>query len=182
MSLRNLGNLGLVLSVCGNMMLVALWHGFSAAFVVFGLIHSFFLSIDAVTVPYRKRLYKTSPGARRIAAFLGPIVTYHIVALGNTFFRARDFEQGWQLIRGLYRGLGPSSLNFRELYLGLAGFLLVELLDVARRRGWESAALEVSPRWTRWLAWSGVAILYAFAMGFMYARSDVRSPFMYAGF
>jgi hypothetical protein len=182
MSLRDLGNTGLVLSVCGNMMLVALWHGFSAAFVVFGLIHSFFLSIDAVTIPYRKRLYKTSPRTRRVAAILGPIVTYHIVALGNTFFRARTFEQGWQLITGLYRGLGRPTMDLRDLYLGLAGFFLVEFADYARRRGWQSTALEVSPRWTKWFAYSGVAMLYVFAIAFMYAKSGVRSPFMYAGF
>lgn len=181
MSLRNLGNVGLVLSVCGNMMLIALWHGFSAAFVVFGLIHSFFLSIDAVTASYRKRLYKKSVAARRVAAILGPIVTYHIVSAGNTFFRARNFEQGWLLISNLYRGLGHTAVDLRDLYFGLGGFVVVEIADYGRRHGWQSAAL-FSPRWMKWLTYSGIAVLYVFAIALLYARNGVRSPFMYAGF
>lgn len=182
MSLRNLGTAGLVLSVCGNMMLVALWHGFSMAFVVFGLIHSFFLSVDAVTIPFRKRLYKKIPAARRVAAILGLIVTYNIVALGNTFFRARTFEQGWHLITGLFHGLGHTSLDLRQLYLGLAGYVAFELVDYSRRHGWQSAGLDTSPRWTKWAAYGSVAVLYLFAVAFLYAKSGVRSPFMYAGF
>ena len=83
MAFRNLGQAGLMLSITVNMMLVALWHSFSLNFIVFGLIHSFLLCIDALTIPFRKRLYKQNPRMKIVTAILGPIFTYHVFALTN---------------------------------------------------------------------------------------------------
>jgi hypothetical protein len=183
MSFRNLGIVGLVLSVCVNMMLVALWHGFSYAFVAFGALHSFFLSLDALSLQHRKRLFKRSAGASRVGAILGTVITYNIVAAGNVFFRAPMVSDGLHLILNLGRGLSSHPvIDFRNLYLGLIGFALIEALDYTRRHGWQSASLLQWPRGFRWLAYFGVAVLYLFAIVFILARSAPHLPFVYAGF
>lgn len=113
MALREWGNYGLVLSLTINMMLIALWHGFSSSFLVFGLIHSTYLIVDTLSWPYRKRYYKTHTLAAKVAALVGPVFTYHLVAIANVFFRVPTFSDGAQLLSSLTVGSDdffPASL------------------------------------------------------------------------
>jgi alginate O-acetyltransferase complex protein AlgI len=183
MALRNLGNTGLALAITANMMLVALWHAFSWNFVVFGLIHSSVLCIDALTMQRRKRWYKRVPSAKIAAGILGWIFTYHVVALTNTMWRAHSVRDAFRI--AWFPGAGWTTqvaFHGNDLYLGLAGFFFIEAIEYLRRRLWERHLLNEVPRWTRWFAYSGMAVLYLFAIVMIYSTNAPRSAFMYAGF
>ncbi len=183
MAFRNLGSAGLALAISANMMLIALWHSFSWNFVVFGLIHSFFLCIDALTMQFRKRLYKRTPQAKLAAAILGWIFTYHIVALTNTMWRAHTVREAFGIALHLGSGWTTNTIiSLHDLYLGMGGFFFIEAVEYLRRRFWEGGYLQTVPRWTRWFAYSGITMLYLFAIVMIYSTNAPRSAFMYAGF
>ena len=71
MSTRTLGNAGLVFSLVVNMVLIGLWHGFRWTFVIFGLVHAFYLAVDALTGKARRKYYKEHPQAKTWAGRIG---------------------------------------------------------------------------------------------------------------
>jgi alginate O-acetyltransferase complex protein AlgI len=101
------------LALLATMFLGGLWHGASATFVVWGLIHGTALVLTRIV--QRSGLpARMGPGARRA---LGIAVTFHIVAAAWVFFRAPSFE----VALGVFRSLG--SGEFGVANLGLPAFV-----------------------------------------------------------
>ena len=55
MSLRGLGQTGLVLCIMLNMLIIGLWHGLTPNFLVFGLMQGVFVSVTALIVTSLRR-------------------------------------------------------------------------------------------------------------------------------
>jgi D-alanyl-lipoteichoic acid acyltransferase DltB (MBOAT superfamily) len=189
MGLRNWGNVGLVASVTINMLLIALWHGFRTSFLVFGLIHSAYLIVDVLSAPYRKRYYKNHKIAATTAAFLGPLLTYHLVAVADVFFRVPTFSAGAQVLGGLASGLGgvPGAIAAatappnHHAWVAFPFAVLAVMGDSARRRSLASAA-EMEVRWLRWSAYTVTTVLCVFVVLMMLAVRGEVNPFVYENF
>jgi len=166
MATRNWGKFGLAFSLAVNMVLIGLWHGFTVAFLVFGLTHAAYLIVDAFTLPYRKRLYKQHPVARGVTSVLGPILTYHQVAAANVFFRAVNFRDGVYLITHLLSGSAGALGEILQFVkasglhslVALGGYTTVEIMEYGRRHRVSGRFVEVAPRWGRWSLYSGTII------------------------
>jgi len=183
---RNLGNVGLAASLTVNMVLIGLWHGFTLAFVVFGLVHSVYLIIDALTSQFRKRQYRQHPRLDAITTWLGPVVVFHLVCIADVFFRTPSFVDGLRIVIRLYSGLmvsiaGTVSAIHPVAWLGVGGYVVVEVLDFIRRRTPESY-ITTAPRWIRWSATSCAAVLTLFFLAVLLARQTTVNPFVYAIF
>ena len=87
-----------------------MWHGFQWTFALFGVVHAVYLSVDALRQKARKRLYKRSPAADRLTDWIGPLVTFHLIAVAFVFFRADSPAVG--AVRAL----------FSHLFDGWSGF------------------------------------------------------------
>ena len=189
MALRNWGNAGLVVSLTVNMVLIALWHGFRTSFLVFGLIHSAYLIIDVLSSPYRKRFYRKHAITAKAAAIAGPVLTYHLVAIADVFFRVPTFSAGAQVLIGLGAGFGglTEALSVatappnHHAWAALPFAALAILGDSARRR-WRGSAAEIRPRWLRWSACAVIAVSCVFMVLVMVAGRQEASPFLYENF
>jgi D-alanyl-lipoteichoic acid acyltransferase DltB (MBOAT superfamily) len=190
MSLRNIGNTGLVLSLFVNMILIGLWHGFRWTFVLFGIVHAIYLSVDALTQRPRKRFYKQHRIADRVTNWIGPVVTFHLVAVAFVFFRAGNVATVKAFFTHLFAGLTPFSFEFQSilnhpagsLYFLAAAYLLMECADAVRRRYWSKQMLLALPRWGRWSLYGCTALTVLFTVLLLITSDQKSNPFLYAVF
>jgi alginate O-acetyltransferase complex protein AlgI len=190
METRNLGKAGLVLSIFVNMVLIGLWHGFLAAFAAFGLIHAVYLSIDALTTKTRKRYYKQHPGAKRLAKWIGPVLTFHLVGVPFVFFRAESVTGACYLLTHLLQGISGLSTDFSTLWLlhgtailaGVWGYAVAELADWYRRHNRHGELVFALPRWGRWSVYTSTATCSVILLLLIAGETTGASPFLYAIF
>ncbi len=190
MALRNWGNFGLAVSLSVNMILIGLWHGFTLAFLIFGVLNAVYIVADALTAQSRRRYYKRHPRADRFTSLAGPVLTYHLIALAAVFARAASFAQGVHLLSGLMRwpaalgGVLREMLAFPNHYawIGFPALVLAELLDSLRRTWFENRSLTQSPRPFRWSVYATAIITSAFLVLALLARRSDANPFFYAMF
>jgi D-alanyl-lipoteichoic acid acyltransferase DltB (MBOAT superfamily) len=190
MATRKFGNYGLVFSLTVNMVLIGLWHGFRWTFVIFGLVHALYLSIDALTMKARREYYKRRPGAKKLAGFFGPVSTFHLVALAFVCFRAPAAGDIIYIIRNLFSTAAAWPPQFQEfmdasgraILTGLLGYGVAECFDWLRRRNATLAMVGSMPRWGRWSVYSCTAIAVCFLAMLLLVGGEKRSPFLYAIF
>ncbi|HEY7203310.1 MAG TPA: MBOAT family O-acyltransferase [Methylomirabilota bacterium] len=189
MATRTWGTAGLVVSVVVNMMLIAVWHGFTLGFVAFGVVNAAFLVADVLTSARRQKFWRRHPGLVSAATVVGMIVTYHIVSLSETFFRAPSFADAARLLGGLGAGLGDLGAALvavtappnHHAWVALPAYVLTELADWARRKRGLGLPADL-PRWAQWSAVTCVAITCVFMSLLFLARQTGTNPFVYANF
>jgi D-alanyl-lipoteichoic acid acyltransferase DltB (MBOAT superfamily) len=101
----------LCLSLTATMLLGGLWHGASWNFVIWGALHGSVLAAERLWREFRPKAWPKLP------AWLGILVTFHIVLLGWIFFRAASFDDALSYLSGLSGG-GASAL-LTPMLLGL---------------------------------------------------------------
>jgi alginate O-acetyltransferase complex protein AlgI len=187
MAIRNWGNTGLIVALTINMMLIALWHGFRSSFLTFGVIHSIYLIVDVLSLQYRKRYYKKHLLAAGVAALIGPIFTYHLIAIGNVFFRAATFGDGYRLLLGLFSGFenfdshiaGVAVDNKAWIAIPLSG---LAILGDAWLKRLPPSLHAIRPRWLSWAAGINALIVCLFVLMLLAAGKQEISPFLYENF
>ncbi len=186
---RDWGDLGLALSLTINMLLIALWHGITPGFVVYGLFHSFFLVAETLTVSQRQRYYMANPVSEKAANVLGPVFVFHVVAIGSVFFRAPSFTNVVQLFAGLGSGLHRLGMDFSALaappnhhaWIALPAYVLTTAADTYRRRhGFRFPAL--APRYVRWSVYGSVTAVWILIALTLLGSEKGADPFVYAMF
>ena len=112
MSLRDLGQAGLVLCIVLNMVIIGLWHGLTANFLVFGLMQGLFVSVTALIVMSRGRRgrdnAKPDSGARWAPALAGMILTFTLMTFSTIFWHSPTWGQA-TLILAQIVGVAPSG-------------------------------------------------------------------------
>jgi hypothetical protein len=157
MATRGFGNLGLVFSLMVNMILIGLWHNLSWTFLVFGVLHGIFLSVDALTAKTRSKFFKSHLELDRAGNWIGVVVTFHLVALAMVFVRADSLSNAWDV---LSRVLTPASQLLgllhqgKEITYGLAGLAAWAIFELLRRR--DRLHVTATPVWGRWAFYYGV--------------------------
>jgi alginate O-acetyltransferase complex protein AlgI len=189
MATRHWGTAGLVVSVVANMMLIALWHGFTLGFIVFGLVNATFLVVDVLTSTRRQKFWRRHPGLLTAGTVVGMLATYHIVSLSETFFRAPSFADAAHLLDGLAAGFGDLGGAFAAVtappnhhaWVALPAYVLTEIADAVRRKKGMSLPAGI-PRWVQWSAVTCVAVACVFMSLLFLARQTGTNPFVYANF
>ncbi len=190
MSARNLGDVGLVFSLTINMVLIGLWHGFRWTFVIFGLVHAFYLSVDALTAKPRRLYYKRNPRAEVWAGRIGPVTTFHLIAVAFVCFRADTWSDIVYVSSHLFAGFSAWSPPFsaffaensRSVLIGICGYGVAEGFDYLRRQNARKPMLNELPRWGRWAVYSSSAMALCFLLMLLFVNGAKRSPFLYAIF
>ena len=101
---RNFGNLGLIMALIINMVVIGLWHGANWTFVIFGLYHGLlFVPLILSGSFFKKKKLKTnSLGLPAISDLLRMVATFLLVTLGLIMFRADNIGQFWIYIKALF--------------------------------------------------------------------------------
>ncbi len=180
------GNRGGTARTYANLLIIffltGLWHGASWNFVVWGMIHGFFMVLE------RLGLGKILDRAPRV---VGHAYTLAVVLSAWAFFRIEDITGAWHFMAAMWvPGTGDPVLTYPELYLsnvtllalvvGVLGSLDAHTL-LGRLLRLPAFSSEAPPRG----AW-GVAQLTGIALLFigvaMQVSSSTFSPFIYFRF
>jgi alginate O-acetyltransferase complex protein AlgI len=117
-----------IVNVMITMALGGLWHGANWTFVIWGLLHGLGISI----VHLAQRFWKP-----RVPAWLGILITFHLVTLGWVFFRARSFSQAVSVLGSIGAGgwdqAGTAMSQWGFQLVLLAAFLVLHGFDDHRR-------------------------------------------------
>lgn len=182
---RSAGNAGLIFSITTNMLAIGLWHGITLGYALFGLIHSVYISTDALIGRRRTRFFKKHPGLNRPGELLGCLLTFHLVALALVFFRAPSVADAVWLLTHLSGGFGDGSewlaaAGRAALCTGLAGCLLLELAERYRPDLWWRSIVEGGdPRWLQWAFYTVATVLVLSAIMVVFAGSGGVTSFLY---
>jgi alginate O-acetyltransferase complex protein AlgI len=97
-----------------TMFLGGLWHGASWTFVVWGLLHGFYLVVEHLL---RQLCPDVSWVKTGVGRFSLSILTFLLVSLAWVFFRSSDFSTAWLLFGSLFNfgGSGAQLLLTREI-------------------------------------------------------------------
>jgi alginate O-acetyltransferase complex protein AlgI len=150
-----------------------LWHagqgyGIGWAFLVWGLLNGAYVSVEKLLQPAGRRFAKRYPRIAGSAALmvLRVFVTFHLILITWTFFRAATVDDALTILRRIVQGLPEmAAVIARYPFTGehalgatlIAGLLAVEVLSerkpfAERLRDWPTAL-----RWSVW--YGGLAAL-----------------------
>ncbi|HEM7840175.1 TPA: MBOAT family protein, partial [Burkholderia multivorans] len=115
MALRGLGVTGLQLSLMINMVLIGVWHGFKPTYLVFGVYHGLLLIASTIMQPRILAFAKRHARFNKVHRFVAPVITFHLVVLGQVFFRAPDLGFAWQNLSAIARATGPGLSIFHSI-------------------------------------------------------------------
>lgn len=154
------------LNVFVTMLLGGLWHGAAWTFVAWGALHG--------AVQVVERLGRSFLAGKGPPAWLGVLVTFHIVCLGWILFRSETFPMAMEVLTGLAR-FEPATLVTPFLVTLIVGGLAMHWLPP---RAIEGLALWMKPAPSLTMGvMIGAAILIVEAM-----RPDGVAPFIYFQF
>lgn len=136
MATRGAGKWGLAFSLMVNMVIIGIWHQVAWTFVVFGLLHGAFLVVDTLTSRARANFFSEHPGWDRAANLVGPVFTYHLVALAMVFVLAESVAQGWGVLTHLFaRPAYHFGITEPEPKFGLVALAAWCAYEIAAYRG-----------------------------------------------
>jgi len=189
MATRALGDFGLACSITINMVALSLWHGMTGGFIVFGLLHSGYITAEALTSRWRSRFFKKHQNLNATGDFLGRLLTFHFVAFALVFFRSPHLSGAFWLLRHLATGWANvtavlesmmTEVSARNLAIGLIGYAVLELCERFRPDLRVRNLRATGPRWLRWSFYFAAAIALAFGLSlFVLHTGQARSPFIY---
>ncbi|MGI4830421.1 MAG: MBOAT family O-acyltransferase [Janthinobacterium lividum] len=113
-----------------TLFLAGVWHGAGLQFVIFGLLHAFYLSVNHGWRVWRTKnpaRQEASPLAARMYGVGGLLLTYFSVLIAQVFFRATGTRSALDLLGGMFgfhHGPVPatvSSLLSMNTLVGLVG-------------------------------------------------------------
>jgi D-alanyl-lipoteichoic acid acyltransferase DltB (MBOAT superfamily) len=157
MATRSAGTAGLAVSITINMLAVGLWHGFTWGYFAFGALNAAYLVVDALTTRRRAGLFKARPNLDWPGTWMGQLLTIHLFFIAMVFFRAHAVSDAAWLLSHMWRGLGsltsdsglvPAGSNV--LFIGLAGYAVLELAERYRPDLWWARVEPAAPLWARW--------------------------------
>jgi alginate O-acetyltransferase complex protein AlgI len=131
MSLRELGQAGLIICIVLNMVIIGLWHGFTLNYLVFGLLHATFFTITILinrkfgsgfkhkaTTDRSGTLIQS--GGRAAMAVAGMILTFVLMSFSQIFFHSPSWDHAIIILEQAL-GLTPSGTSgFTDVGLGFA--------------------------------------------------------------
>ena len=125
------GKRGVVSAVLSTFFLSGLWHGASWNFIIFGLVHGFWILLE-MSVLERAYARIGSLGAKVV----GLTVTFHVWLFSLIWFRTRSFDDGCLFLKNLIHGGAFQSLDtgvLARVLVGLGILLALELWLVRKR-------------------------------------------------
>jgi hypothetical protein len=191
MSLRNLGELGLFLSLLINMLAVGLWHGPRPALVVLGLLHGTFLYVSVRTWKGRKKLYERSALLGAVHRVTGPLTTFHLLAVTLPLFKAADTAQALDIVLRSVQGLlsvprallgearlelGPLAMSAEQALVAAAAVVVMEAVHLLQHHGKLDGLLARAPTAVRWAGY------YAMVLAILLWGEFDSRPFIYVAF
>src|ERR1700704_6524501 len=146
------------------MFLGGLWHGAAWTFVVWGLLHGFYLVIEHALRAFFGNKAWTDTFAVKL--LLG-LITYAAVCIAWVFFRASNFTIATRMLRGMFGGHahGDAILSTLEmLQIGIVTACMILAHWSLRESNIETAVTRL-PRWIVTTIWAVMACVIILTQG-----------------
>ena len=144
-----------------TMLLGGLWHGAAWTFIVWGGLHGTYLILERLQRKYIP--FKITPWNGMFLAF----TTFSCVNITWVFFRAREFETAWNMIKSMFymQTEGVKILqNFDILKVSLVISILFICHWIMRNTSMKEVSLKTSP-WVLGIIWAVMILSIAIAQG-----------------
>jgi len=158
MSLRGLGQAGLVLCIMLNMLIIGLWHGLTLNFLVFGVLQGILVSVTALIVMSLRRRRagaKPGPGARWPATLAGIILTFALMSFSTIFWRSPTWGQAISILRQVLAVSPSGSIGWSDIpaYLTVPAWICmaIALFVGAGAPGAKRLAVRIDEAAPQWL-------------------------------
>ena len=170
------GNLLVVFLVSG------LWHGANWTFIVWGLLHGFYLLISVATQTWRDKIagFFFSGWLKGMRRVWQTFVTIHLVCFAWIFFRANSIQDAFAIIRSIFSPGSTKTMdyvegfNLKEKLFILACIVLMELIQT-NKKDWLKFFAQ-SPLPVRW------AVYYGFIFFILFFGAYKTQQFIYFQF
>jgi alginate O-acetyltransferase complex protein AlgI len=107
-----------------TMFVSGLWHGAGYGFIIWGMLHGLYLSINHAWRLIRPRLWPDTRNYEHLSRFFGGLLTFVAVAVAMILFRSPTLTSAYDLMKGLVGQNGVSLPQVTYDHLGpLAGWL-----------------------------------------------------------
>lgn len=168
--------ISITMFVCG------LWHGANWTFIVWGLIHAFFLMFSFATRKIRKKmLKKTGLEKSFISSYFKISFTFFLVTFAWIFFRANNLNDAIYIVTNIFNNFNSVNVmrifsSRLNMYIVTLLMIVLELIHFIQRKEGILVFLNKRPLWQRW------GIYYFFVLVILiFGRFDVAS-FIYTKF
>ncbi len=111
---RDRGRAGTALALLVTFLVSGIWHGASAGFVIWGLLHGIYLAASTYWSPYQRRLYAwLGVEKSRYLKVWQTVVTFNLVSFAWIFFRAASLKDAWYVVNNLFLVTEKSGTHHR---------------------------------------------------------------------
>lgn len=165
-----------------TMLVCGLWHGANWTFIVWGLLHAFYLVISFLTKKIRKKiLRKTGLEKSILSMIFKTTFTFSLVTLAWIFFRSESVSKGYYFASNIFGGFSLVTVmkifsSRYELIVVLSLLILLELIHFVQKKYGILNFINSRPAWQRW------SLYYFFVFVILiFGRFD-SATFIYANF
>ena len=170
-----------------TMALAGVWHGAGWQFVIYGLLHAFYLTVNHAWRTFGPK--SSSSGRSGGAAFWSVPLTFLAVSIGWIFFRSNSLGDAFDMLGALagLHGSGPSSVPWTASLRLAASFCIVWLAPNSQQimADFQPALSKVEPFWSKRLSWKPT-LFWAITMSvvFIVCMTEIDNParFLYFQF
>jgi len=144
-----------------TMLLGGLWHGAAWTFIVWGGLHGFYLILEKLQKQYIP--FKITAWNGMFLAF----TTFTCVNITWVFFRAREFETAWNMIKSMLF-LNSGGEKILDLFDIIKVLTVVSILFVCHwimRNTSMKKVSEKTPAWVLGVAWAIMLVIMSIAQG-----------------
>jgi len=144
-----------------TMLLGGLWHGAAWTFIVWGGLHGFYLILEKLQKQYIP--FKITAWNGMFLAF----TTFTCVNITWVFFRAREFETAWNMIKSMLflNSGGEKILNLFDIIKVLTVVSILFVCHWIMRNTSMKEVSEKTPSWVLGMAWAIMLVLMSIAQG-----------------
>ena len=123
---RSLGGFAAMVAVplFGTMGLAGIWHGAGTQFLVFGLLHGAYLTVNHVWRAFRRPTSPSGAITAKLLVLRDVALTFTAVVVANVFFRAGSVHDAWSILRSM---TGLNGVALSADLTGRAGVSLVAM-------------------------------------------------------
>ncbi len=165
---RGLINLMLTFTISG------LWHGASWTFIIWGMLHGFYLTFERLTMNLKVRLlsrFSINPESV-VLRILGVVYTFTLVNIGWVFFRSGSLSNARAVFASLsnlgtmfesglvfHQSFYELGLNQSEFYFAIYSILALVLIEFLQRKMSILEWIKSRPILIRWAVYYGMIII-----------------------
>lgn len=102
MELRRYPSLGMTVALLFSFAIIGVWHGATWGYLIFGLMHGFFVTVSAFTLARRDAFWKSVGMPPRMLHVLRVVVTFSLVLIAFVVFRAKTLGDAMIIYQGIF--------------------------------------------------------------------------------